>query len=93
MNAHTPELAELKRLGFVMPDAKGIIKNELLATDGMAMDAQPTLSTSANAGIPAFMSSWIDPKLIKVAFSPMRGGEIGGEVKKGESQIASMPSA
>ncbi|ATJ91547.1 hypothetical protein HK16_05795 [Acetobacter senegalensis] len=84
MNAFTAQLAELSRLGFVMPDAKGIIKNEMLATDAMAMDAQPTLSTTPNAGIPAFMSAWIDPKLIKVAFSPMRGGEIGGEVKKGD---------
>lgn len=85
MDNFQAQLAELNRLGFVMPEAKGMIKdNALLATDAMAMDAQPALSTTANAGIPAFMSAWIDPNLIKVAFSPMRGGEIAGEVKKGD---------
>lgn len=48
------------------------------------MDAAPTLSTTVNAGIPAFMTTYVDPKLIDVVFSPMRGAEIGGEVKKGD---------
>ena len=84
MSRHTPELAELNRLGFIMPHAQGMIANALLASDRMAQDAQPALSTSANAGIPAFMSAWVDPALVKVAFAPMRAAELLGEVRKGD---------
>ncbi|MCG4259860.1 DUF2184 domain-containing protein [Acetobacter senegalensis] len=84
MSLFPSELAELNRLGFIMPQARGMIANALLATDAMALDAQPTLSTSANAGIPAFMSAWVDPALIKVAFAPMRAAELLGEVRKGD---------
>ncbi|MCP1229968.1 major capsid family protein [Acetobacter indonesiensis] len=83
--SHFPsELAELNRLGFIMPEARGLIANSLLASDAMALDAQPSLSTTANAGIPAFMSTWVDPALIKVAFAPMRAAELLGEVRKGD---------
>lgn len=75
----------LRDRGFVMPDGEVILEsNDLLASDAIAMDAQPALSTTANAGIPAFMNAYVDPKLITVAFTPMRGAEIGGEVKKGD---------
>lgn len=84
MSLFPSELAELNRLGFIMPQARGMIANALLATDAMALDAQPALSTSANAGIPAFMSAWVDPALIKVAFAPMRAAELLGEVSKGD---------
>ena len=51
----------------------------------IAMDAQPSLITTSNAGIPAFLSTFIDPKLIDVLVSPMKAAEIvGGEVKKGD---------
>lgn len=78
------ELAELNRLGFVVPDARGLIGAEHLVSDSMALDAQPALSTTANAGIPAFMSAWVDTGLIKVAFAPMRAAELLGEVRKGD---------
>ena len=56
-----------------------------MAHDGFACDAQPTLITTSNAGIPAFMSTFVDPKLIEVLVSPMKAAEIvGGEVKKGD---------
>ena len=84
MSLFPSELAELNRLGFIMPQARGMIANALLATDAMALDAQPALSTGANAGIPAFMSAWVDPALIKVAFAPMRAAELLGEVRKGD---------
>lgn len=52
---------------------------------GFACDAQPSLITTSNAGIPAFLSTFIDPKLIKVLVSPMKAAEIvGGETKKGD---------
>jgi hypothetical protein len=52
---------------------------------GFACDAQPTLITQSNAGIPAFLSNYIDPKLIEVLVSPMKAAEItGDEAKKGD---------
>ena len=56
-----------------------------MAHDGFACDAQPTLITTSNAGIPAFLSTYIDPKLIEVLVAPMKAAEIiGGEVKRGD---------
>ena len=51
----------------------------------VAMDAQPALITTSNAGIPAFLSTYVDPKLIEILVSPMKAAEVvGGEVKKGD---------
>jgi hypothetical protein len=49
----------------------------------LAVDAQPGLITTSSAGIPAFMSMYIDPKLIEVLTTPNRAAEILGEVQKG----------
>lgn len=51
----------------------------------IAQDAQPQLITTSNAGIPAFLSTYIDPKLIEVLVAPMKAADIvGEEVKKGD---------
>lgn len=56
-----------------------------VAQDGFACDAQPALVTTSNSGIPAFLSTFVDPKLIEVLISPMKAAEIvGNEVKKGD---------
>ena len=56
-----------------------------MANDGFACDAQPALITTSNSGIPAFLSTFIDPKLIEILVSPMKAAEVvGGEVKKGD---------
>lgn len=50
-----------------------------------AHDAQPELITTSNAGIPAFLSTYIDPKLIKILIAPNKATEIvGSEVQKGD---------
>ena len=51
----------------------------------LAMDAQPALVTVSNSGIPAFLSTYIDPKVIEVLVAPMKATEIvGEETKKGD---------
>ncbi len=50
----------------------------------LAMDAQPTLTTTANAGIPQWLTTFIDPTIINVLFSPLKAAKIFGEVKKGD---------
>lgn len=52
---------------------------------GFACDAQPSLITTSNAGIPAFLSTGISPKLIEILVAPMKAAEIvGSEVKQGD---------
>jgi len=59
-----------------------------------AMDAQPGLATSVNAGVLLSAVSIIDPEVVRVIFTPMRAAEImGGEVQKGSwiDQVAYFP--
>lgn len=65
--------------------AEGAASALRYAQDGFACDAQPALVTVSNSGIPAFLSTYVDPKLIEVLVSPMKAAEIvGDEVKKGD---------
>ena len=65
--------------------AEGAAASLRFAQDGFACDAQPTLITTSNSGIPAFLSTYVDPKLIEVLVSPMKAAEIvGDETKKGD---------
>lgn len=60
----------------------------------MAMDAQPGLATSVNAGVLLASVSVIDPEVVRVIFTPMRAAEImGGEAQKGSwiDQVAYFP--
>lgn len=51
----------------------------------MAMDAAYPLVTVSNSGIPAMLSTYIDPKLIEVLIAPMKAAEAtGGESKLGD---------
>lgn len=50
----------------------------------IAMDAQPLLQTTPNAGIPAFLSTYMDPEMIRVMVTPMKFARIFGEEKKGD---------
>ena len=50
----------------------------------LAMDAQPGLITTSNAGIPAYLANYIDPKVIEVLVAPMKAAVIVGEAKKGD---------
>jgi hypothetical protein len=51
----------------------------------LAQDAQPALITTSNTGIPAFLSTFIDPAFIKVLVAPMKAVDIiGEEIKKGD---------
>lgn len=51
----------------------------------IAQDAQPALITTSNSGIPAFMSQFVDPKLIEVLVTKMKAADIAGlETKKGD---------
>lgn len=68
---------------------KGKTNRSLLGMDAtgslVAMDAAYPLVTTANSGIPAMLSTYIDPKLIEVLVAPMKAAEaLGGEKKVGD---------
>jgi hypothetical protein len=49
----------------------------------LAMDAQPGLTTVSNAGVPAFLTNYMDPKPIKILFAPMAATEVFDEEVRG----------
>lgn len=51
---------------------------------GFAFDAQPTLATLPNSGMPALLTTFIDPAVYEVLFAPNKAAVIFGEEKKGD---------
>lgn len=50
----------------------------------LALDAQPTLVTTANSGIPGWLAAYVDPEVIRIVQTPNKGAEILGETKIGD---------
>lgn len=78
-NAHRPMF---EAAGVYLPDAQAYTWSDV-KVNFMAMDAQPALSTAPNSGIPAFLTTLIDPDVYRVVFAPTRAAEIFGETRKG----------
>jgi hypothetical protein len=73
------DFEQLERsFGIVMPEVVGY--NDQL----LAMDAQPTLVTTSNSGIPSYLANYIDPNFVKVLVTPNKAAKILGEAKKGD---------
>lgn len=56
---------------------------ELRADFSLACDAQPVLTTVGNSGIPAMLTTFLDPSFITTLFAPMKAAQIAGEAQKG----------
>lgn len=79
------ELAMIERkFGVVIPMAQDYLNPDAREDFGMAMDAQPGLITTSNAGIPAFLANFVDPEMIRVLVTPNKAAQIFGETKKGD---------
>jgi len=50
----------------------------------LAMDAQPTLVTSPNSGVPGFLTNFLDPEVVRILTTAMKAADIYGETKKGD---------
>ena len=90
MSYHAPLPEDLKRdWGIVtiaqdfLPDEfrKDYTKSERIM---LAMDAQPTLVSQPNAGIPFMATTFVDPETIRILQTPNKGAEIIGEKKVGD---------
>jgi hypothetical protein len=49
----------------------------------LAMDAQPALVTTGSSGIPSFLTTMIDPTLLRILTSKNKAAQIFGEQRKG----------
>jgi len=78
MTRRNPEFDYLaEQFGIVLPDAVGYYNPDI------AMDAQPSLVTVSNSGVPAFLLNYFDPKIVEILTAPLKATEILPEAKKG----------
>ena len=56
----------------------------IMDSELLAIDAEPGLITTPNAGIPSIFTSYYDPKLIEVLLTPNNGVKIIGERRMGD---------
>ncbi len=80
--AHLPMMHE--RGVFPVEDAQSYLPEEFRYNFKGAMDAVPALTTTPNAGIPVWLSMYIDPKPYEVFFAPNEAGNILGEKQQGD---------
>ncbi len=86
------EIRELRARGIVFDsrlDFRGYVDRNIGSDINLAMDAQPTLVSVSNGGIPAYLANYLDPEFVRVLVTPMRIVEIIGEEKKGDWTTAS----
>lgn len=63
---------------------QGFIPSHLAMDADLAMDALPQLVTTTSSGVPAFLTNYVDPKLIEVLVTKNKAAEIFGENQKGD---------
>jgi hypothetical protein len=76
--------------GVVLPDVTQYIPDGWGDDISLAMDAQPALYTTPNAGIPALLSTMIDPQIYEILFSPLEAKNIFDEQQKGDWTLSSV---
>lgn len=88
-DAHRPMY---ENAGIYLNGAVSYVTEEM-RKNYLALDAVSTLNTSNNSGIPAFLTTLVDPKVYEILFTPMKGAEVIGEVRKGSwiDQTAMFP--
>jgi len=73
--------------------AQDYLPREFRNNFNLAMDAQPTLATTPSAGIPAFLTQYVDSDVVRILQAPNEGANILGERKNGDwtTQTAFFP--
>lgn len=83
-NVFAQDMAVLGPRGLVLPASyTGYIDPAYANNYSLAMDAQPSLVTVNNAGIPAFLTTFFDPEVTRILFAPLMIEEIAGSSQKG----------
>lgn len=84
MNRHIDFARHEREWGIVLPLAMDYLPDEFRSDITIAMDAQPVLATTPSGGIPAFLTQFVDPEVIRILQSPNEGANILGEKKVGD---------
>lgn len=71
--------ARLERDWGIVPMAQDYLPDDI----SLALDAQPALVSTASGGIPAMLTSYVDPEVIRILQAPNEGANIVGERKNG----------
>jgi len=80
---YAADKAHIESLGVYLPDCVAYVADEARRDYTVAMDAQPALTTTPNAGVPAMLTTMIDPAVFRILFSPNEATAIFGEQRKG----------
>jgi hypothetical protein len=72
------------RWGIDFPGTQAFCRPEWKENLNLAMDAQPSLVTAPNSGVPAYLTFFMDPDILRVLTAANEGAEIFGEKQKGE---------
>lgn len=70
--------------GIEFPGAQMFARPEWRDNFNLAMDAQPQLVTVPNSGIPAYLTYFMDPDVLRVLTAKNQAAEIFGEKQKGD---------
>lgn len=82
-NAFANDKAMLEAKGIVLPQVNSYLPQGWESNFHLAMDSQTHLLTDPNSGVPALLTTLIDPEVFRILFSPTQAAAIYGEVKKG----------
>lgn len=77
-------IQQLAGVGIHLPETVRSVTQEANAYAMDAVSLTPTLVTGASAGIPAWMSMYVDRRVIDIQLAPMAAAQILPEVKKGD---------
>ena len=76
--------AQLALRGVTLPGVTSYVPDEFRYDFGLAMDAQPQLSTTdPNSAVPSIFTTMVDPKVFKALFAPNKATAIMGEERRG----------
>lgn len=73
-----------QRWGIDFPGTQMFSRPEWRENLQLAMDAQPALVTTGSSGVPAYLSFFMDPDILRILTAPNEAAEIFGEKQKGE---------
>lgn len=78
--SHKPHL---EQRGLAVPGVTMYRPSEWKRDWTLAMDAQPSLTTDPTSGIPAILTTSIDPEVTRILFTPNKAADIIGEKRAG----------
>lgn len=72
--------------GVTYQGASSYVPDEFRGNADLAMDAlfQPSLTTDPNSGVPTMLTTFVDPTVYEIVFSPVKAADVLGEQRKGD---------